>query len=180
MSWFAPPNQRLVFSIHGGSLRTLTPRPAPKVTTNRLLAANGEGTGATPLTASQYAATVDAAVAYWSAAGLTTQQRNQLQSVQVRLGNLSAGVLAEVSGNVITLDADAAGRGWYVDATPRDNREFGKRSGTDLLATEAEAANRVDLLTAVMHEMGHLLGLGHGTGLMSDSLGIGTRRLPRK
>jgi hypothetical protein len=164
----------------GNVLALTVPAPAVKSTSSRLLAAGGEGAGASALSRSQYAATVDAAMANWLAVGLTAQQRQQLKSVQVRLGDLPAGVLGETTGNVITLDANAAGRGWFVDSTPRDNREFGQRRGEDLLATKVAAATRVDLLTAVMHEMGHLLGLSDDSGLMSDTLAVGTRRLPQK
>jgi len=41
------------------------------------------------------------------------------------------------------------------------------------------ARGRVDLLTTVMHELGHVLGLDHaeGSGLMNALLPLSTRRL---
>ena len=37
----------------------------------------------------------------------------------------------------------------------------------------------MDLLTVLMHEVGHLLGRGHETdGLMAETLAAGTRRTP--
>ena len=61
----------------------------------------------------------------------------------------------------ITLDADAAGHGWYLDATPLDDAEFGNGFAATRLQTDPTGApaGHYDLLTAVMHEMGHALGL---------------------
>ena len=40
------------------------------------------------------------------------------------------------------------------------------------------ARDRADLLTAVMQELGHVLGHAHdGTGVMAQTLPLGTRRL---
>ena len=65
---------------------------------------------------------------------------------------------------------------------PSEHEEF---SLTDkgLVATDSEAANRVDLLTVVLHELGHVLGFGDDPSdelptLMQAQLGLGTRRLP--
>ena len=62
----------------------------------------------------------------------------------------------------ITLDDNAAGYGWYLDPTPLDDVEFGNVwSPTRLTAgTTGAPAGHIDLLTTLMHEMGHQLGLG--------------------
>ena len=86
----------------------------------------------------------------------------------------------------ITLDADAAGRGWYLDATPRDDAEFGAVFAATRMQTDPTGApaGHYDLLTAVMHEMGHALGLGDfylagdRDDLMYGWLYLGERRLP--
>ncbi|MDZ8264642.1 cadherin domain-containing protein [Nostoc sp. ChiQUE01b] len=77
-------------------------------------------------------------------------------------------------GNIITLDQDAAGIGWFIDPTPEDDSEFNP-------IENSPGEGKVDLLTAIAHEMGHVLGLSHvdyGTSLMSATLPIGVRRLP--
>ena len=82
--------------------------------------------------------------------------------------------LANVRGNTIRLDRDAAGRGWFVSfsATGPAGRAGGPQD-----------SQRVDLLTVVLHEMGHILGLDDQAGatpqqLMYPWLGVGQRRLP--
>ena len=85
-----------------------------------------------------------------------------LSSVNVSLADLPTGQLGQAWGNTITLDYNANGAGWKV--------------GTNSLGT-----GRVDLLTVVNHEMGHLLGYGRSTDtfdVMAATLPIGTRRLP--
>jgi hypothetical protein len=86
----------------------------------------------------------------------------------------------------ITIDGDAAGYGWYVDATPGDDVEFAHAlTGTRLEADPSQLpAGHIDLLTAVMHEMGHEAGLGDTydvnaqDSLMYGFLQTGERRLP--
>ena len=77
------------------------------------------------------------------------------------------------SGRVL-VDDEAAGHGWFVDPTPGRDEEF--LGGVARPGTGAEG--RVDLLTVLMHEMGHLAGRGHTSGgLMGEILGPGTRAL---
>ena len=73
------------------------------------------------------------------------------------------------------LDSDAAGHGWFIDSTPTQDEEFVSFDST-LRATESSpAAGRMDLLTVVMHELGHVLGLADTDGPAGDSdLMIGT------
>ena len=70
--------------------------------------------------------------------------------------------LGAFSPTQITLDADAAGRGWYLDGTPLDDAEFGTVFAATWMQTDPTAApaGHYDLLTTIMHEMGHALGLG--------------------
>ena len=96
-----------------------------------------------------------------------------LAGVSFQIVNLSGNQLGKATTGVIGIDDDAAGCGWFVDETPSDDAEFTSISGSDsLTALEGTAAaSRVDLLTTVMHEMGHLLGYGD---TVSDDLMNGT------
>ena len=104
------------------------------------------------LTQSQLDALVGAAKTRWMAAGLTAAQIALLDSVSFTVENLPGWYLGETSRGHVTLDADAAGNGWFVDATPLDDGEFTNTNG-QLSATPAGgAAGHLDALTTVMHE----------------------------
>jgi microcystin-dependent protein len=120
----------------------------------------------------------------WQAAGISLEQVAQLESLTYQVADLEPGYLAVLGAeNVITLDADASDRRWFVDATPEDNSEFASTDPItgELLATDVSALSGFDLLTTIMHEQGHHLGLGHVDtrgSIMFGSLGKGGRFLP--
>jgi hypothetical protein len=109
------------------------------------------------------------AIRRWRAAGVDT---SALGSIQIQIGNLGGGTLGMASGHTLWLDDNAAGWGWFVDPTPWDDSEF-YRPG------DQGEQHHMDLLTALEHEVGHLLGYEHQQGgVMAEMLNAGTRRTP--
>lgn len=101
-----------------------------------------------------------------------------LKAVRLAVADLPDGELAQYFEGTITLDVDAAGNGWFIDATPADNREF-SGAGTVLQARSGDASARIDLLSVLAHEMGHAMGLAHAEGgVMSAELLPGQRSTP--
>jgi len=145
-----------------------------------LLAAGGEGAGgADPLSAAQLQSAVAAALARLSAAGVDPWRAGDLASAAYAVAALPPGVLGltDVAGRRVTISADAAGYGWFVDPTPGQDEEFAP--GSPLVALPGSPSQgKEDLLTAVLHEMGHLAGSHDGSsGLMTGALAPGTRDL---
>jgi hypothetical protein len=87
--------------------------------------------------------------------------------------------------DTVIIDVDAADHGWFVDLTPEDNSEFIPQNGDGKLEANASspAYGDMDLLTAVMHELGHVLGFedldpeANPDDLMSATLDTGERHL---
>ena len=84
-----------------------------------------------------------------------------MDEVTFEIADLPDLIMGQANGSTVLLDVNAAGYGWFVDATPPDNSEFtAGSSGGELLASESsDAFGHMDLLTVVMNEMGHVLGL---------------------
>jgi hypothetical protein len=111
-----------------------------------------------------------------------------MQAARVEIKDLNANgdVVVGLGGpGLIELDDNAAGYGWYVDSTPGDDTEFTSATGPfEVTASAGPASGRMDLLTVVMHELGHVIGYdSYGAGinehdLMAGYLDVGTRRLP--
>ncbi len=132
--------------------------------TSMLMAAGDPSSGGTTVTASELAPIVDAAIVRLSAAGLDA---GLLASIDVSIADLPGAALGQASGHSVTIDVDAAGWGWFVDHTPLFDEEFSNSQSQipnhpqSAFGVPAKAGHpqSMDLLTVVMHELGHAAGL---------------------
>ncbi|MCY2987312.1 MAG: hypothetical protein NTY19_05530 [Planctomycetota bacterium] len=112
------------------------------------------------------------AIARWDNAGLAPGVVNSLHNVEFTVADLSGSKLGIATGAKVQLDQDAAGYGWFVDPTPSRDEEFAPANGSqELQAVTPTAKGRMDLLTVVEHELGHVAGL---KDLPTDSVDTGT------
>jgi hypothetical protein len=153
-----------------------------------------EDPSATSVNAAQVRDMVDAGAMRWLEAGIPlTTIVADLRGLRIDVQDLPGSMLGEADSGTrngerpeIVIDKNAAGYGWFVDPTPLDDNEF-----VDIVAPSqrqavgnSPAAGHVDLLTVVMHEMGHLFGLPdlpnaeYPYDLMAETLDLSTRRLP--
>lgn len=141
-------------------------------------------TGDGQLRDSDLAPLVQASVDRWKRSGLTPEQLEHLQQVKFTVSEMPGLYLGQADGQVITLDANAAGNGWFIDASPEADSEF-TGDGTRLTAPPGSpAAGRVDALTTILHELGHAAGLDDAysttdrDSIMYGFLHLSERRLP--
>ncbi len=83
--------------------------------------------------------------------------------VMLNIADLPGGAVGQTVGTTITLDDNAAGYGWFIDPTPSDNSEFLPTSNPNEWVAKAgsDAAGKMDMLSVLLHEYGHALGIGH-------------------
>jgi hypothetical protein len=100
---------------------------------------------------------VAAAIADWEA--VSPGVANRLSQVSVRAADLPGTYLGLAYSDRILIDHDAAGHGWFTDDAADDR------------------VRRIDLLTAVVHELGHVLGLADidDDSVMDEELSLGMR-----
>ena len=157
-----PTQGEYILSVKGSStLPSGSPLLAASTPTGKAAKGNLTTAAARPL--------LQEALRRWKLAGFDT---SVLGKLDIRVVDLDGRTLGFASGKTIYLDVNAAGWGWFVDRTVRSDGEFDK-------AGNQGEQGRIDLLTVLMHEVGHLLGQEHSLdGIMLDTLGTGVRRKP--
>jgi hypothetical protein len=101
------------------------------------------------------------AVAAWRAAGASPAQLAAMNQAPVHIAALPSRFLGEEAGGQVWVSPNADGWGWSVSTTT--------------------ARGRMDLLSVLTHELGHVLGLADSTNghdVMGEALPPGVRRLP--
>jgi hypothetical protein len=126
------------------------------------------------LTKEELCPIVEEAIGRWSGSSLIDDSMlGMVDQVDFQIADLNGLALGQASANTVLIDVDAAGYGWFVDTTPYDDVEFSGAEGS------GEVAGQMDLLTVVMHELGHVLGFEdinpEANLLMSGTLDSGER-----
>jgi predicted chitinase len=115
--------------------------------------------------------------------GLASSLDANTTGVTLSIADLPGGAVGETTGTSITLDTNAAGYGWYIDPNPSSNADFLPTSNPDVWMAKpgSAAAGKMDMLSVLLHEYGHALGLDHSANpndFMAPNLQPGERRLP--
>ncbi len=197
--YFEDGNQNVVKSVtaygFGSDSKVITPSPGWRNALSTLLPLNftvlllADETAVTP----DGAAVTDAdltdllaeATQRWIDLDPVGFDASRLNDVVLQISDLPGQIIGQTEGRVIQIDANAAGLGWFVDPTPGDDAEFGTAARGALFAdADTTAGGGIDLLTTLMHELGHVYGYGHVATddgaylLMGDALGTGMRLSP--
>lgn len=113
--------------------------------------------------------------------------RGDSGDVTVSISPLDGTAVGQTTGEgvsaQITLDSNAAGHSWYIDSTPDTNEEYLPTADAHIWQARAGslAAGKMDMLSVLLHEYGHALGIEHSTDgrdFMAPNLQAGERRLP--
>ena len=138
--------------------------------------------GGPAISQAQLDATLAAATALWTEVlGPDPAMLASLNELSVGMADLPGVELGTVVGSTILIDADAAGYGWFVDVSPAFSNEFSVRLDRNVFAAarSSDAFGRMDLLTVVLHELGHVLGFDHDDAarfaVMDEVLAPGVR-----
>jgi VCBS repeat-containing protein len=131
--------------------------------------------GLKPLTMSNFTA--------WQNEAQFASLLNTVSNITVTFADLTGGALGQTTGSTITLDTTASGNGWFIDTTPSDNSEYLPTSTPNEWIAKAgsAAAGKMDMLSVLLHEYGHALGIDHNPNAhdyMGTTLTAGVRRLP--
>ncbi|MDB5222828.1 MAG: hypothetical protein JWN83_1495 [Chitinophagaceae bacterium] len=139
------------------------------------------------ITEKQLQSVVDGALVIWQKLGLNDTQMKQLRHIQFSIGKTAPGELGNKSDHGIVISINADGKGWFTGAG-YSNSLFPNRITANKFITSSHMlpAGHVDLLSCILHEMGHVLGLKDlkekifSNDFMYAYLTVGERRIPTK
>ena len=114
-------------------------------------------TSANMITIEQLEPVVQKAIELWADSGINPGLVSGLWHVDVLIADLPDNQLGATSGSTVWIDCDAAGYGWSFDID------------------DPLSSTRVDLLSVVVHEFGHVLGFDHD--VMGSTLAVGVQNL---
>lgn len=130
---------------------TLAPKVKPLMLDGKV------GDGAKAVSDAQLDHVFNQAVKYWAAHGATAAEVSMLKATEVAISDLGGKMLSMTDGTSITVDDDADGHGWS-------------------LGLGSVAAQKVDLFSALVRVIGHLLGYEHD--VLGEDLAVGERTMP--
>ena len=145
----------------------------------RCLAASTGSSQDANLSESELATITTSAIDRLAAAGANAAQLALLNSVSFEIVDFAGAQLGSAGAGVVQIDINGAGYGYFVDDSPLDDSEFALLAAGGGLQADPDSAafGRIDLLTVVLHELGHILGYDHGDedGLLGATLETGVR-----
>jgi hypothetical protein len=179
-------NYTIFFDINGDSsvssadVSNTTPHLPSILPAGEPLSAPANGAGSDrDLTEIELNSVAAAAIDRLAIAGVTATQLSLLKSVHFQIVDLASAQLGAAGAGVVQIDINGAGHGYFVDDSPLDDSEFELlAAGGGFQADAGSAAfGRIDLLSVVLHELGHILGYDHGDedGLLGETLETGVR-----
>jgi YD repeat-containing protein/VCBS repeat-containing protein len=146
----------------------------------------------TPAVADDFAGAADLpalllrAEALWPEGHGSSTAGGDKHPIQATALQLPTGMIGATDGASVQFDTDADGVGWFVDRTPWENEEFywdeARREWVAVVGGPAEG--KIDLLSVLTHEIGHVVGLVHtqsagkAVSVMATPLASGVRRFP--
>lgn len=139
------------------------------------------GSTAAELDLRQAETLLQAARTIWAASGLVTEaQIAATAGVTLSISDLPDATLGVTGPGSIVLDVNAAGNGWFIDRTPLRADEYVIDASGQVTARDGSKADgKIDLLSVLLHEFGHVLGYEHDdstpSGVMNSTLDVGER-----